>query len=68
MIASSIASPPTRTERPITTPVSEMTAMSDVPPPMSMIMLPAASAIGSPAPTAAAIGSSTRYTSLAFAR
>src|SRR3954470_669334 len=68
MIASSIASPATRSERPYTVPASEMTAMSVVPPPMSMIMLPAASLIGKPAPIAAAIGSSTRWTSLALTR
>ena len=42
--------------------------MSVVPPPMSMIMLPAASVTGSPEPIAAAIGSSTRCTSLALTR
>ncbi len=42
--------------------------MSVVPPPMSTIMLPVGSVMGSPAPMAAATGSSTRYTSLAFAR
>ena len=42
--------------------------MSVVPPPMSMIMLPAASVTGSPEPIAAAIGSSTRWTSLALTR
>ena len=45
-----------------------MTAMSVVPPPTSMTMLPAASVIGMPAPIAAAIASSIRCTSLAFAR
>ena len=49
-------------------PASETTAMSVVPPPMSTIMLPVGSVMGSPAPTAAATGSSTRYTSLALAR
>src|SRR5262249_20598819 len=39
-----------------------------VPPPMSTIMLPDGSVIGMPAPIAAAIASSTRWTSLAFAR
>jgi hypothetical protein len=42
-------------------PPSEMTATSVVPPPMSTIMLPVGSATGSPAPMAAAIGSSIRY-------
>ena len=43
-----------------TTPASEMTATSVVPPPMSTIMLPVGSVIGRPAPIAAAIGSSIR--------
>ena len=60
MIASSILSPPTRTDFENTTPESEITATSVVPPPMSTIMLPVGSVIGSPAPIAAAIGSSTR--------
>ena len=42
--------------------------MSVVPPPMSTIMLPAASVTGRPDPIAAAIGSSTRCTSLALTR
>src|SRR4029453_10364370 len=58
-IASSILSPPTRTDFENTMPESEMTATSVVPPPMSTIMLPAGSVIGSPAPIAAAIGSPT---------
>ena len=45
-----------RTDLPYTTPASEMTAMSVVPPPMSTIMLPDGSVIGMPAPMAAAIG------------
>ena len=45
-----------------------MTAMSVVPPPMSTIMLPEGSVMGMPAPMAAAIASSTRWTSLALAR
>src|SRR6476660_1838109 len=49
-------------------PASEITAMSVVPPPMSTIMFPDGSVIGMPAPMAAAIASSTRCTSLAFAR
>ena len=49
-------------------PASETTAMSVVPPPMSTIMLPVGSVMGRPAPMAAATGSSTEYTSLAFAR
>ena len=42
--------------------------MSVVPPPMSTTMLPDASVIGMPAPIAAAIASSIRWTSLALAR
>ena len=42
-------------------PPSEITATSDVPPPMSTIMLPVGSPTGRPAPIAAAIGSSMRY-------
>ena len=42
-----------------------MTATSDVPPPMSTIMLPEGSLTGNPAPMAAAMGSSIRYTSRA---
>ena len=49
-------------------PESEITAISVVPPPMSTIMLPHASVMGIPAPMAATIACSTRYTSLAFAR
>ena len=61
MIASSISSPPTRRLWETTIPPSEMTATSVVPPPMSTIMFPVGSAIGRPAPIAAAIGSSIRY-------
>ena len=43
-------------------PPSEMTATSLVPPPMSTTMLPVASDTGSPAPMAAAIGSSMTMT------
>src|SRR5262245_6230291 len=42
-----------------------MTATSVVPPPMSTIMLPPGSSMGRPAPMAAAMGSSMRYTSRA---
>ena len=42
----------------VTIPPSEITATSVVPPPMSTTMLPVGSWIGSPAPIAAAIGSS----------
>ncbi len=41
-------------------PFSEITATSEVPPPMSMTMEPRASSTGSPAPMAAAMGSSIR--------
>ncbi len=44
-------------------PPSEMTPTSVVPPPMSTTIEPEASDTGSPAPMAAAIGSSIRYTS-----
>ena len=60
MIASSSSSPPTRIDWLTTIPPSEITATSVVPPPMSTIMLPVASDTGSPAPIAAAIGSSIR--------
>ena len=46
-------------------PPSEMTAISLVPPPMSMIRLPDGPLIGTLAPIAAASGSSIRYASLA---
>ena len=61
MIASSSSSPPTRTDVAVTMPPSEITATSVVPPPMSTIMFPVGSWIGSPAPIAAAIGSSMMY-------
>ncbi len=57
-IAWSSSSPAVRTERVVTRPPSEITATSVVPPPMSTTMLPVASCTGSPAPIAAAIGSS----------
>ncbi len=46
-------------------PDSDITATSVVPPPMSTIMLAPGSATGSPAPSAAAIGSSMRKASRA---
>lgn len=52
----------------MTIPPSEMTATSVVPPPMSTTIEPRGSATGSPAPIAAAIGSSIRWTALAPAR
>ena len=60
MIASSISSPPTRIDWETTIPPSDITATSRVPPPMSTTMLPVGSPTGSPAPIAAAIGSSIR--------
>ena len=57
-IASSSSSPAMRIDSLATMPPSEMTATSVVPPPMSTIMLPVGSCTGSPAPIAAAIGSS----------
>ena len=62
MIASSILLPPTRIERAYTMPPSESTATSVVPPPMSTTIDPVGSVTGSPAPIAAAIGSSIRNT------
>ena len=64
-MASSIASPPTRSDCEATMPPSEITAISLVPPPTSTIRLPVGSATGSPAPIAAAIGSSMRNASRA---
>ncbi len=64
-MASSSSSPATRTLRENTMPESEISATSVVPPPMSMIMLPAASCTGRPTPMAAAMGSSMRCTSRA---
>jgi hypothetical protein len=48
-----------------TIPLSAMTAISLVPPPMSMIMFPLGWSTGRPTPIAAAIGSATRKTSRA---
>src|ERR1022692_964469 len=58
MIAWSISSPPMRIDCEVTIPPREITATSVVPPPMSTTMLPVGSLTGSPAPIAAAIGSS----------
>ena len=49
-------------------PPNEITAVSLVPPPMSMTMLPTGSSIGRSAPIAAAIGCSMRLASAAPAR
>src|SRR5213595_3193707 len=46
MIASSISSPPTRSDCETTIPPSEITATSVVPPPMSTIMFPVAEPTG----------------------
>ena len=68
MIDSSKSSPATRTLSQTLMSASEMIATSVVPPPMSTIMLAVGSVTGRPAPIAAAIGSSTRYTRRAPAR
>ena len=52
--------PPTRSESLTTIPPSAITAISLVPPPMSMIMLPLGPLIGTFEPIAAASGSSIR--------
>ena len=56
-IAASILSPATLTEWLVTIPPKEITATSEVPPPMSIIMCPEQELIGIPAPIAAKIGS-----------
>ena len=63
MTASFISSPPTLIDVRATMPDSAITAMSVVPPPMSITMLPAGFSTGSPTPIAAAIGSVTMNTS-----
>ncbi len=68
MIALSSSSPATRTDWAATMPPREMTATSVVPPPMSTTMFPVGSLTGSPAPMAAAIGSSMMCTRRAPAR
>ena len=67
-MAASKSSPAVRTELETLTSASEMMATSVVPPPMSQIMLAVGSVTGSPAPIAAAMGSSTRKTRRAPAR
>ena len=64
-MAVSISSPAPRSDWQWTTPDSESIATSVVPPPMSTTMLPPGSVMGIPAPIAAAMGSSIRYTSRA---
>ena len=65
MIDSVSSSPAIRKDLFSTIPPKERIAISVVPPPISMIICPRGSSIGSPAPIAAAIGSSTRYASRA---
>ncbi len=64
-MALSISSPPTRIDVSQTIPESAITAISVVPPPMSITMLPVGVSTGSPTPMAAAMGSATMYTSFA---
>ena len=68
MIDSSMSSPATRTDSHWAMSASERMATSVVPPPMSTIIDAVASVTGSPAPIAAAIGSSTSSTCRAPAR
>src|SRR5690625_1176082 len=64
-MASSNLSPPTRTDPLYTIPPKEIMATSVVPPPISTTMEPLASDTDKPAPIAAAMGSSIKYTWLA---
>ena len=64
-IASSKSSPAILIDVLTTEPPSEITAISDVPPPISTIIFPHGFEISIPAPIAAAIGSSIILTSLA---
>ena len=61
-MALSKLSPAVLTEREVTISPREITATSAVPPPISTTILPMACETGSPAPIAAAIGSSIRLT------
>ena len=63
-MASSNLSPAMRTETAVTMSPREITATSEVPPPISTTMLPVGSPTGRPAPMAAAMGSSIRSTLL----
>ena len=65
MIDASMSKDPTRTACSATTPPSEISAVSEVPPPMSTTMLAIGSLIGSPAPMAAAMGCSISWASTA---
>ena len=67
-IASSKSSPATLIEELTTIPFKEITATSVVPPPISTIIFPHGLEISTPAPIAAAMGSSMIATSLAPAR
>ena len=63
-IQSSNLSPATLTDALLTMPPIDITAISVVPPPISIIMMPSGALISMPAPIAAATGSSIRYTAL----
>ena len=67
-MAASMSNEPTRTASRATMPPREITAVSLVPPPMSITMFPTGSSIGRSAPIAAAIGCSMRFASAAPAR
>ena len=60
-----MVSPATLIESLTTIPPRDITATSVVPPPISTTIFPVGSATSIPAPIAAAIGSSIKYTSLA---
>ena len=60
-IEMSSSSPPVRMDVSLTMPDSAMTAISVVPPPMSITMLPVGDSTGRPTPIAAAIGSVARW-------
>ena len=62
-MASSMRTPPTRTELATTMPFIETTAASVVPPPRSSTILPVGVLTGRPAPIAAAMGSGIKCTS-----
>ena len=64
-IAVSSSSPPMRIDVSLTMPLSAMTAISVVPPPISITMFPVGVSTGRPTPIAAAIGSATMNTSFA---
>ena len=65
MMAVSILSPPTLTDRAYTISARDKTATSVVPPPISTTIDPVGSVIGIPAPIAAAIGSAIKPAFLA---